>query len=543
MLSYLEHWLKEPEGERLEFKEARNSFEVDKLTKYCCALANEGGGRIILGVTNKRPRTVTGTLAFNEIERTRTALIQRLHLKIEAFEISHPNGRVLVFEIPSRPVGMGVQYLGAYWQRNGEALAPMSPDVLKRIFAEGQPDFSAETCSAAGIDDLDYTAIEIFRERWSQKSKRDELKVMPVEQLLEDAELLLDGNVTFAALLLLGSQKALTRLLGQAEIIFEYRSDEASVSYQDRREFRAGFLTIKDSIWEVFNLRNQILSFRDGLFRREIRAFNEDAVREGILNAFCHRDYRLEGSIFIRQFPTQTEITSPGGFPPEITPENILFRQSPRNRRLAEACSKCGLVERSGQGVDRMVAVSVQEGKLPPDYCRSDAFHVALTLHGQVHDSAFLQFLEKVLTETQKPFRTDDLVVIDAIHRGIPIPQTVTGRIASLIDVGVIERVSRKKLVLSRKFYSFVGRRGEYTRKKGLERPAKRALLQQHLENNAGSEGCPLKELMEVLPELSRSQVQVMLREMKEKQIVHAQGIKRAARWFPGPRSPRIVKK
>lgn len=105
-----------------------------------------------------------------------------------------------------------------------------------------------------------------------------------------------------------------------------------------------------------------------------------------MLNAVCHRDYRLQGSTFIKQWPSRVEITSPGGFPPGITVANILSRQSPRNRRLAEAFGKCRLVERSGQGADLLFETAVREGKVPLDYRGSDEFQVRLTLHGRVED-------------------------------------------------------------------------------------------------------------------------------------------------------------
>lgn len=73
-------------------------------------------------------------------------------------------------------------------------------------------------------------------------------------------------------------------------------------------------------------------------------------IREAILNAVSHRDYRHAGSVFIKQYPTKIELVSPGGFPSGITPENIFWKQHPRNRRIAEVFARCGMVERSGQG-------------------------------------------------------------------------------------------------------------------------------------------------------------------------------------------------
>ncbi len=76
-------WLEGHEDEHLEFKEAKEHFDFEKLVKYCCALANEGGGKVILGVTDKKPRTVVGSNTFENLDRTKAGLINRLHRWIE----------------------------------------------------------------------------------------------------------------------------------------------------------------------------------------------------------------------------------------------------------------------------------------------------------------------------------------------------------------------------------------------------------------------------------------------------------------------------
>jgi len=135
--SQLQKWMDSKEDEHLEFKEAKQNFHFDKLVKYCAALANEGGGRMVLGVTDKIPRQIVGCQTFQPLERTKAGLIERLRLRIEGEEINHPDGRVVVFHVPSRPIGMPIQIEGAYWMRSGEDLATMTPDMLKRIFDEG----------------------------------------------------------------------------------------------------------------------------------------------------------------------------------------------------------------------------------------------------------------------------------------------------------------------------------------------------------------------------------------------------------------------
>jgi ATP-dependent DNA helicase RecG len=55
------------ENECLEFKEAKQQFDTTKLMRYCVALANEGGGYLVLGVTDKLPRMMVGSKAVSFI--------------------------------------------------------------------------------------------------------------------------------------------------------------------------------------------------------------------------------------------------------------------------------------------------------------------------------------------------------------------------------------------------------------------------------------------------------------------------------------------
>ena len=129
------------EHERLEFKESKEQLDTSDLLRYCVALANEGGGKILLGVTNKAPRKVVGTNAYQNLGKIKTQILDKLHFHVEAEEVSHPDGRVLIFTIPSRPTGTAYNYEGAYLMRVGESLRTMPEDKLRRIFAEGGPGF------------------------------------------------------------------------------------------------------------------------------------------------------------------------------------------------------------------------------------------------------------------------------------------------------------------------------------------------------------------------------------------------------------------
>ena len=527
------------EDEHLEFKEARNQYDDDKLLKYCIALANEGGGVLILGVTNLRPRRVVGTAAFLNLEKVKHSLLLRLRLRVEVEELMHSDGRVVVFHIPPRPIGTPLNLEGAYWMRSGESLVPMTPDHLYRIFTEADVDFSANRCSGASLADLDPKALSAFQTRWGQKSGNLAIENLEPAQILADAGLLIDGEVTYAALVLLGSRKGLSRHLPQAEVIFEYRSSDSSVAFQQRKEYREGFLLFADDLWTTINLRNEVQHFQDGLFIWDISTFNELAIREALLNAVSHRDYRLPGSVFVRQYPHRIEIVSPGGFLPGITPENILWKQAPRNRLIADGLARCGLVERSGQGADRMFEESIKNGKREPDFARTDEHEVWLSLDGQVSDQRFLRYLERVSSETQATFRTDDLVALERVHRAEPLSEQLRDRIPALLKRGLVERAGRGKIILSQRLYGFLGEKGTYTRKRGLDRDTNKELLLKHIRDNSQL-GTPLKDLLQVLPGQTREQVKGLMREIRDEGRAYPGGGKlRWVRWFPGPVPPK----
>lgn len=531
----MESWLAADEDEHLELKEARQQFDFQTLLEYCIALANERGGKLVLGVTDKRPRRVVGSSAFGSIAKVTADIHASLHMRVDVEEVQHPDGRVLVFHIPSRPLGTPLECRGRYLMRSGERLVAMTQEQLQTIFAEADGDFTSEICHGARFDDLDPDAIERFRASWIRKSGNEHLRSLDAQHLLSDAGLLVEQGMTFAALILLGDEHATRRHLPQAEVIFEWRQRE-TIGYDDRREFRRGAFLFLDELWEVVNLRNTRQHFRDGLFVLDIATFNELAVREAILNAVTHRDYRAAGSVFVRQFAERIEIESPGGFPAGVTADNVLFRQVPRNRLLAETLAKTGLVERSGQGVDRMFETAIREGKPLPDFSQSDAYRVVVTLEGTIQDSAFLRFLERVADEGTYSFATADLFVLDHVRHGKPVPPELQARLHRLVKNDIVERFGRGrgvKYILSRRFAEFLGDPATYTRQRGLDRATNKELLVRHIELQK-KKGSTLSEIAQVLPQLTIAQVRTLLQELKQEQRVHPMGTTRAARWFPG---------
>lgn len=530
----LNQWLLEPEGRRLEFKEAKQRYDFEKLLKYCVALANEGGGAIVLGVTDKRPRRIVGTQAFEDPGRTEAGLNHRLGHRIPVEELLLPEGRVLIVHVPSRLPGTAWSIDGSFLKRAGDDLAAMNSQELRSIFEETGPDFSAQPCTGATLADLEPASIALFRERWARKSKGARTGALDDAQTLRNAELLVEGDqVSYAALILFGKRQALSKWLAQAELVFEYRSSEAAGPAADREEYREGFFAWQDALWKKINLRNDRQSYQDDFFRMDLPTFDEVPVREALLNAVAHRDYRLGGSIFVRQFAKRLEVVSPGGLPAGITPENIIDQQNPRNRRLAEALARCGLIERSGQGLNLMVESAVRQGKPLPSLAGTSAHEVRLTLEGGVRNPAFVRFMERLGEDRLRSFSTMDYLALECLQREKPLPDVLKDRLPDLIAAGAVESMGRgrgTRYILSEALYASLGTKGAHTRQRGLDRETNKALLLKHLGRDT-VHGAPLAELRQVLPSLPESAVQDLLQELRQEGRLLLSGSRRWARW------------
>ena len=95
----IQELLEAKEGEHVQFKEAKNRFDFGETAKCCCALANDGGGKLVSGITDKSPHNVVGSAAFDQPERTRMGLIEKLRINVDFQLFNHEGKRVLVFDL------------------------------------------------------------------------------------------------------------------------------------------------------------------------------------------------------------------------------------------------------------------------------------------------------------------------------------------------------------------------------------------------------------------------------------------------------------
>lgn len=374
-LTELDRWLAAPrENEHLEFKEAKHQYDTTKLFRYCVALANERGGKLVLGVADKPPRRVVGSSAFPNLGDIQSRILDKLGFRVDAEELMHADGRLVIFHVPSRPVGTAYSVDGAYLMRSGEETVAMTEDHLRAIFNEGKPDWLSEIAKS-GLSAADVVQL------LDTQSYFDLLKLpYPAtrEAVLDriQREHLIDVSDTGFEITNLGAilfakhledfegvgRKAPRVIVYEGAGKLDTRLDKLGV-----KGYAVGFSGL------VGFVNSQIPSNEviEKALRQQVKMFPEIAIRELIANALIHQDFAETGaSVMVEIYPDRIEISSPGV--PFIKPERFIDEYQSRNERLADVMRRVGICEEKGSGIDKVI-FAAEFYQLPaPDFRVSD---------------------------------------------------------------------------------------------------------------------------------------------------------------------------
>lgn len=386
-LETLNRWLADaPENEHLEFKEAKQQYDTTKLLRYCVALANEGGGHLVLGVSDKRPRQVVGTQAFQNRGEITARILEALRMRVDVQELQHPNGRVLVFAVPPRPAGTPLHHEGAYLMRAGEELVPMSPDHLKRIFAEGGPDwFDRPAWAGASAEEvvalLDTQSFFDLMQLPYPTSRDGVLERLAQERLIERKT---DGwsIANLAAILLAKRLEAFSPELARkaARVVIYEGTNKLATRYDEPQPqgYAVGFEKLVDFVHSSAP-RNH---FVEQALRDEVKMFPRQAIRELVANALVHQDFEATGqSVMVEMYTDRLEVSNPG-LPP-IKVERFIDEFRSRNERLAELMRRMRVCEEKGSGIDKVIHLA-EVFQLPaPDFRISETRTTAVLFSHQ----------------------------------------------------------------------------------------------------------------------------------------------------------------
>ena len=369
------------ETPKLEFKESKQSFDKNKLYRYCVAIANEGGGHLLLGIADRLPRTVVGTSAFANPDIIAEKLLAVLRFRVDVEAVQHPDGRVVIFHIPSRPQGTAYNYDGAYLMRSGENLVPMSEDQLRKIFAEGKTDWlsgiSREGCSEEDIVRLlDTQSYYDLQNRTYPSTRKEVLRKFEQDRLVMSTDR--GWSISWMGALLFAKRiEDFADLRAKAPRFIVYESNNKLHTRMDNfglRGYAVGFSSLVDYIIAQAP-QSEVLS---GALRESVQMFPEVAVRELVANALIHQDFEQEGSsVRIELYSDRLEFTNLGLPPIEV--ERFIDEDKSRNERLAELMRRLGICERKGSGFDRVVDAT-EVFQLPAPDIRIGSVHTSVVL-------------------------------------------------------------------------------------------------------------------------------------------------------------------
>lgn len=526
--------LKESE-DKVEFKEAKNQYAFNSSRKsvvgYTVAFANEKGGYLVFGLEDSHPHTVCGSIAYEGREGQLEQDVYRdTGVRIQTEVLYEEAKRVLVIKIPSRPVGKPLYFIDVPLMRVGDGLDRMSEEMYLSIIQEQEPDFSAKFCDGISITDLDEAAIKKMKESYARKQKNPGFLQLSTEQVLTDLKLLENGKLTYAALILLARKEVIHAKLPQSKTIWEFRNSEAQIHHDSREVIDEPLFIAIDSIWKLINqpTLNKKYPVQSGAYIFDLYDFNEEVIREAVLNAIAHRDYTITSEAVVKQYPSKIIINNPGGFPKGVTIENILTVSStPRSRLMTEILEKTGLVERSGQGVDKIFSITLSEGKAEPDYINSDMFQVSLILKTEIFDKAFHVFVSQYQNSEKEPkLGVEQIITLCKIRNGIS--QNLTAEtVRQLEKSGLIEKVSghTNRYTLSQEYHALVND-GLKIGKRYIVKEIELVLLA--LQGNTLKIG----DLQEILKNsLSRNQISYLKMKMMEDNVLKVVGRIKGARY------------
>lgn len=367
----------------MEFKEAKTQFDNRKLYEYCVALANEGGGHLLLGVSDKPPRPIVGTSAFNDPVAMAEKLFEAVGFRVDIEAVAHPDGRVLVFHIPSRPRGTAYHLDGKYLMRAGEALVPMSEDQLRRIFAEGGPDWLEEN-SKQGLDGQQVVELldtQTFFELLKLPYPTEQAGVLDrlVKERLIDSP---DGSFAIrriGALLLAKKLADFEELARKAPRVVVYTGTsklETKLDQVGTKGYAVGFQGLVQFIMGQLS-QNEVI---EDALRKEVKLVPEVVIRELVANALIHQDLAMTGvSVMVEIYANRVEISNPGE--PVVPVDRFIDGYQSRNERVADLMRRMGICEEKSSGIDKVVRAAEVYQLPAPDF-RAGLRRTVVTIFG-----------------------------------------------------------------------------------------------------------------------------------------------------------------
>lgn len=362
------HEIPSEEGYLVEFKEFRGGVSVGELAKTLCAFANTDGGSVYMGVTDRRQIcgiNITPLLLDNIQNAARECCVPPVPIKLKELVIERKKILQVTVEKSGHlhSVSSGQTYI-----RVGTQDKRIMGEELLRLAESKSQVFFEENMLDVGMEVIDQNSLQEYY--IARKKVSATMGSLNEEALLIKMGLAKRDHVGFkikvGAFILFGKEHEQVML--QRDFTF-VKYDVEGKMYSYREDISAPASKLLERIMELIRPYNKITKGVSGVKRQESYIYPEDAVREAIVNAVAHRDYRIAGlKNECRLYPDRLEVISAGSLPSVITLENMDKRHYSRNPKIMHAMLILGLTEELGQGISMIKRLLKINGNPPPEF-------------------------------------------------------------------------------------------------------------------------------------------------------------------------------
>ncbi len=496
------------ENEVVEFKKAERNFDIDDLGKYFSALSNEANLRgvdfawLVMGY-HEPTHTIIGT-SFKDSENELNKLKHDIGVNStdkltfrDIIPIFVEGKRILMFKIPAAPRNIVVKWKGIAYGRNGESLVPLNESKSDEIrYQSPKPDWSAELVPTATIEDLDELALAtariMYKKVHSSTIPANEIDEWTTEEFLCHSEMMRDGRLTRAAILLLGNPLALQKIHPtNAQITWVWKDKDGEVV--DYEHFSIPYVLTVDKIFG--KIRNKTMRELPGgtLFPDTMKQYEDYSIREALHNCIAHQDYTLGGRITVVENEGFLFYSNKGSFIPK-TIEKVLKEKGPqseyRNTCLVHGMVHFNMIDTVGRGIPKMFNEQRRRFFPMPEYeIDTENKLVSVTIYGISSNDEYTDLLK-----SDASLSLMECLWLDAVRQHKPITKEAAKH---LKERNLIEgKAPRYNIALS--VAQKTQQVGQYTKETGLKKDAMIKFVLQ-LANNAGVGGFRRLDVFDLL--------------------------------------------
>ena len=525
------------ESLEVEFKSDLKCYPDHDLIEEIVGMTNTIGGVLFLGVEDDG--TITGVHKKHKDAIGVTALIANSTVPpvaVRAEIITEEEKDILKIEIP-RSRGVISTASGKILRRRikfdglPEVIPMYSYEIPSKLAELGMLDYSAQPLAGAALDDLDSNQrVRLRRIIQNRQGGEKFLLSLPDDELdiaLRMVTKVGDNYVpTVTGMLLLGKEERIAELMPTAKSSFQVLEGTAVRMNEDSCKPLIELFENYETYLKAWNPERET---EYGLFRIPIPEFDWSAFREGLVNAFCHRDYTMLGNVRVLIDDEGMIISNPGGFIDGVNLKNLLtVEPHGRNPALADAMKRIGLAEKTGRGIDRIFEGSIIFGRPWPDYSESTSRTVKLFIQRAKADLAFAKLIADEQERQGKPLSIYTLMILSVlkyerrstVYRIVELTNLsenkVRSAIESMLELGLIEAAGKGKertYILGKKIYRENKKTIQYVRQTDIDSMRYQELVMKLAETQAGI--ITKQDVIELL-KVSPSQAYAVIKELQK---------------------------